>query len=60
MRCRTGHSPNSSIPSGPAAMSSHAASRVCQPVAMRIATTAIVAPSAMPATSACRSMAGER
>ena len=52
MRCSTGQTPNSSIPIGPAAMSSQAAARACQPVAMPIATIAMTAPSRMPATSA--------
>ena len=60
MRDRTGRTPNSSMPSGPAATSSAAPARACQPVAIEIATTAITAPSRIPATSAWRSMAGER
>ena len=56
----TGDTPNSSIPIGPAATSSHAPSRACQPVAIVIATTIMVAPSATPAASASRSIAGER
>ncbi len=59
-RCKTGHTPNSSIPSGPAATSSHAAARACHPLAIPIATRTITAPRRMPATSAWRSIAGDR